>query len=1231
MFEDKQDLLSLEEMDNDTSAQSFFRMIGFADWKAARSILIRMGSGNQESLLRIYPFLMAALKTAADPDRSLIYFERFMEIYGSGLFVELEKNPRVIEILTTLFSASSFLTEILLHTPDALELLSDSQALAGRNTIEQFQNEAISAARLAETEADKLNTFRKYQRRQLLRIGVNDFLNLYDLRAVVSQLTRMAIGMIRACLVLAVKQTGISPGGFVVLALGKLGGWELNYSSDIDLIFVAEKNADAYLGLAQQVIKDIASTTAEGFLYRVDLRLRPWGNDGPLVTTAGVYTQYVQKHARLWEKQAYFKARPIAGNLSFGEELLKEIEPFLFCTPADKIRSSILGMKQRTEEFLREKGRNWGEVKLGEGSIRDIEFVVQSLQMTHPSVRTRATLKAIPRLQEAGLLASTEAHILANGYNFLRTIEHYLQITDYRQTNTLPSDPNALALLARRLGFQGPLAGEQFVESYKQHSHAIRSIFLKYVGNEPVDTTTILPHSSLQVIEHVSRMDASYTATFSPEEIKHHAQLINRINSETIVIVNAQPLDDSRWRVTVIGYDYLGELSLICGLMFVYGLDIIESQVFTYEPLEVAASRPVSSATKQTSHTSRSKAALTGKGNDGPKPVQNDRQKIVDVFIVRFVRPDSRPSDIWPRYSEDLQNLLLKTRAGQRREARGELAKRIGEVFHGMDGDTTPLYPIDIDIDNESSNLYTILKISSTDTVGFLYEFSNALAMNHINIARMFVQSIGKRVNDTIFVTDNGGYKITSPEKQRELRAASVLIKHFTHLLPRSPNPEAALLHFREFLAQLFAHQNWPDQLANLEQPAVLDALARLLGVSDFLWDDFLRMQYSNLFPVVSNVNALAASKDRRELLDELEENLQKADDWRVALNAFKDREIFRIDMRHILGYTPEFWEFSYALTDLVEVVVGAAYTRCYNEISNEHGQPCLENGDPCLASVFALGKCGGRELGFASDIELMLIYSGQGWTTGSKIIPNSDFFEDLLRCFLDSIQASQEGIFRVDLQLRPYGKAGSLAVSMDSFQRYFAPQGPAWAYERQALVKLRPIAGDKLLEERVCKLRDEYIYTGEPFNVTAMRAMRERQIRHLVTAGNFNAKYSPGGLVDVEYLIQGLQITYGAANPSLRLSNIRMAMAALAEAGILSTDDYTRLRKAHTFLRWLIDSLRVVRGNAKDVNIPPFDNEEFSFLARRLRYGSDISRLQEDLIRYPMDVQELSLRLLPN
>jgi glutamate-ammonia-ligase adenylyltransferase len=233
------------------------------------------------------------------------------------------------------------------------------------------------------------------------------------------------------------------------------------------------------------------------------------------------------------------------------------------------------------------------------------------------------------------------------------------------------------------------------------------------------------------------------------------------------------------------------------------------------------------------------------------------------------------------------------------------------------------------------------------------------------------------------------------------------------------------------------------------------------------------------------------------------------------------------------------------------------------------------------------------------------------------------------VRSVVSAVQSRQEGIFQIDLQLRPHGKAGSMAVAVDSFRSYYAPDGPAWAYERQALVKLRPISGDAELSQELCKLRDVYAYESGAFDVTAMRAMRERQVRHLVTGGTFNAKFSPGGLVDIEYLIQGLQINHGAQNPALRLTNLRDAMSALHDAGILSDDDYTRLRKAHTFLRWLIDSLRVVRGNAKDVTIPPFGTEEFIFLARRLRYELDVDHLRDDLARYVADVQEINNQLL--
>src|SRR5262249_56330301 len=143
---------------------------------------------------------------------------------------------------------------------------------------------------------------------------------------------------------------------------------------------------------------------------------------------------------------------------------------------------------------------------------------------------------------------------------------------------------------------------------------------------------------------------------------------------------------------------------------------------------------------------------------------------------------------------------------------------------------------------------------------------------------------------------------------------------------------------------------------------------------------------------------------------------------------------------------------------------------------------------------------------------------------------------------------------------------------------------GPAWPFERQALVRMRPIGGSPEFAPVVTQLRDRLIYTGAPFDVAAMRAMRQKQITQHVIPGTFNAKLSPGGLVDIEYLVQGLQITHGRRFPSLRSTNTLSAIEELAAAEVITADDAARLAAAYDFLRQLIGALRIVRGNAKDL-----------------------------------------------
>ena len=1206
----------------ETEARNLLSAAGFADWALALRRLREIGrdDASRRALADVLPLLLIALSDAATPDASLLNFERYVQCVAdrTALLRYLASKPRAVEILVKLFVGSQFLTEILLRNPDYLAKLTDHKRLADIKSRSHFLAEAREAGSGASTVEARLDALRRYQRWELLRIGACDAFGLFDLKAVTVQLSLLADSLVQTCLTMFTSELGLGQEKFSVIAMGKLGGEELNYSSDIDLVFLAETDAARFWTLGQRLIKALTESTAEGFLYRVDMRLRPWGRSGALVNTIDGHIQYLKAHGMLWEKQALLKARVIAGDAQLGDAFLKRVEPLLFGAPIDQIRESIRALKARIEKNLERRGRDWGEVKSGAGSIRDIEFVTQFLQLAHgreePHVRSINTLDGLVRLADFSLIHADEYRELTSAYTFFRTIEHSLQLMHHKQTHSLPEDRRELAFLARRLDFAD---ADQFLDYYNRHRAAVRAIYRSYLeGTKSADGSEELVESAPGTAP--LHMEASYHETFDSAERARHLELLRKLTDDAPVDVAATWRPDGRWQVTVVGFNHPGELAVICGLLFAYGCNIVDGNAFSEE--NVAGGAPAA-------HPLQSRARGAAAVADVAA------SKFVDVFTVE--PPTKLPAGglpiLWQNYAVELSELIREARSGRVGEVQGRLAKRVASAVPATSETATTLYPVEIEIDNETSPRSTVLRIRSEDTMGFLYELANALALAGIDISRMTVDSLGNRAFDTLYVTDVSGEKITDPGRQSELRAAIVLIKHFTHLLPRSPNPEAALLHFRDFLAQLFQQPDWLHELSSLERSDVLAALARLLGVSDFLWEDFLRLQHVNLFPVVRDISGLEHRKSRDSLVEELSAELagaRSSEERRERLNAFKDREMFRTDMRHILGLVGEFGQFSAELGDVAEVVVGAALEICLADLERRYGRPRAADVSPARVCACALGKCGGRELGYASDIELMFIYDGSGSTTGPDVIGTNEFYQKLVEAFTHTIRSREEGVFQVDLRLRPYGRAGSLAVSLDAFSGYFAPEGAAWPYERQALVKLRPITGDGQFGAEIVALRDRLIYSGEPFDVAAMRAMREKQLRQLVRAGTTNAKLSPGQLVDTEYLVQGLQITHGHLAASLRAVNTLDALDALKDRGIVSAEEAARLREAYVFQRSLIDALRIVRGHARDLTVPAPQSEEFVFLARRLGYGPHVARLEGDIERYAETIRQLS-RLL--
>jgi len=316
-------------------------------------------------------------------------------------------------------------------------------------------------------------------------------------------------------------------------------------------------------------------------------------------------------------------------------------------------------------------------------------------------------------------------------------------------------------------------------------------------------------------------------------------------------------------------------------------------------------------------------------------------------------------------------------------------------------------------------------------------------------------------------------------------------------------------------------------------------------------------------------------------------------------------------------------------------VVLAEGLRLAVHAASERYGALRDPAGRPLPVVLCGLGKLGGRELGYASDIEVLFVHDAAGHTQGSSAAPAAEFWEYVVQEFVSLVQAKRSGVFTLDLRLRPYGSAGALSPSLDGLRRYYATDGPAWPFERQAMVKLRPIAGDPELAAQVLAWRDEAIFHGVPPDVVALRAMRERQLRHLVKGGTVNAKFSAGGLVDVEYLVQTLQMRHAARLPAARDPNTLAALGALMEGGVLGAEEGAALREAYVFLRRLIDALRMVRGNAQDLTVPPEGAEEWVYLARRMGLDPPAAAaaaaedVRRDLAAHMATVDALSRSLL--
>ncbi|MFV2069038.1 MAG: hypothetical protein ACC645_18890, partial [Pirellulales bacterium] len=390
--------------------------------------------------------------------------ERFIDAARNPLAIGslFERDPESLTTLLQIFSTSQHLSDLLIRDPESYDLLrlTEGQPVARDDLVAEL----ISEIDVLSDDRAVMSALRRFKRRETLRIAYGDIVRGQPLATVTRQISYLAEAILEGALRCA-RRTWEEKRGvprdrrgervpFVILALGKLGGGELNYSSDIDLICLygeegqtdgrgSRSNHEFFQRLVRELIRLLTESHELGTTYRVDLRLRPEGTQGAAACSVESALRYYDLSGRTWERQAYVKANPVAGDLELGRTFLKQLEPWIYrryLSLADI--TGIKTLKRRIERRTDREGEAALNVKTGHGGIRDIEFAIQFLQLLNgaalPKLRTGNTLEAIARLEQTGCLTFQERAILEENYAFLRKIEHRLQIVFDLQTHVLP-------------------------------------------------------------------------------------------------------------------------------------------------------------------------------------------------------------------------------------------------------------------------------------------------------------------------------------------------------------------------------------------------------------------------------------------------------------------------------------------------------------------------------------------------------------------------------------------------------------------------------------------------------------------------------------------------------------------------------------------------------------------------------------------------------------------------
>jgi glutamate-ammonia-ligase adenylyltransferase len=495
---------------------------------------------------------LTVLSDSADPDSVALLFSRLLDSAPTGLAKTLKEKPALVRYTTLIFGNSVWLGETLIQNPDLFRRLANRGDLHRCLSREDFRDEFARFHAWA-AGSDLGHTLARFRKREYVRILLRELLGVAKLAETTEEISQLADSLIEEALVFAAAQLAkrygpprwMAPDGrvqnsrFAVVSLGKLGGNELNYSSDVDLMFLydggvepagaAVTNREYFVQLAQKTTDLLARHSRQGQVFRVDLRLRPQGHEGELAVALPRAIQYYNHVAEDWELQAMLKARHCAGDALLTREFIRSIGNSVY---RPNINFAAIKTALQSRELIDNRGRTQTrrrpsqaavDVKVDRGGIRDIEFLVQCLQRVYGGdetwLRSRGTLFALQKLHDKEHVSGKDFHRLTKAYEFLRRLEHLLQLRHGLQAHQLPEDAAELKVLARQMS-QGEalvMTADDFVAQVQSRMAAVAEVYRRVVYQE----------QSSQFIDTVGNLRLQMQAPVSPES--SYSQIMQRL------------------------------------------------------------------------------------------------------------------------------------------------------------------------------------------------------------------------------------------------------------------------------------------------------------------------------------------------------------------------------------------------------------------------------------------------------------------------------------------------------------------------------------------------------------------------------------------------------------------------------------------------------------------------------------------------------------------------------